>query len=389
MKITVVGAGYVGLSLSALLSRNNEVTILDINKSKVDQINNKIPPIDDKDIDFFFKNKKLNLYATSSEEAYHDSDFIIVCTPTNYDIDSSEFDVTSVETVIGESLKVNKKATIIIKSTVPVGFTEKIKKKFSKENIFFSPEFLREGSALKDNLNPSRIIVGGDSKEAKLFADLLLENADKSNPLIPIEYMSSSEAEAVKLFANTYLAMRIAYFNELDSYCEIHNLDTKKVIKGISHDTRIGNYYNNPSFGYGGYCLPKDTQQLLKNYDNVPNNLIKAIVESNTTRKDFIADSIIRKNPKTVGIYRIIMKNGSDNFRESAIQGVMKRIKAKGIKIIIYEPLMKEKYFFNSIVINDLNEFKSLSSLIIANRISSEILDVKEKIYTRDLFNKD
>ncbi len=389
MKITIIGAGYVGLSLATLLSESNEVTILDIKQSKVDQINNRISPIVDKEIDDFFKNKQLNLNATSSEEAYLDSKFIIICTPTNYDVASSEFDVTTVEKVISDALKLNKKASIIIKSTIPVGFTEKIRKKFNKKDIFFSPEFLREGSALRDNLNPSRIIVGGDSKEAKLFANLLFENANHSNKKIPIEYMSSSEAEAVKLFSNTYLAMRIAYFNELDSYCETHNLDTERVIKGISHDPRIGNHYNNPSFGYGGYCLPKDTQQLLKNYDKVPNNLIKAIVDSNTTRKDFIANSIIKKKPETVGIYRIIMKKRSDNFRESAIQGVMKRLKAKGIKVIIYEPLLTEKLFFNSPIIEDLNEFKFQSSLIVANRFSPEISDVKEKVYTRDLFNED
>ena len=390
MKITVVGAGYVGISLATLLSQNDEVIIHDIDQNKVNQINKRISPVFDREITDFFKNKKLRLKATSSAHVgLKDAGFIIVCTPTNYDITTSEFDVSKVESVISEVVKLKIEASIIIKSTVPVGFTENMKKKFKKENIFFSPEFLREGSALRDNLFPSRIIIGNDSKEARLFVELLLKNIDSINHTIPIEYMNSTEAEAVKLFANTYLAMRIAYFNELDSYCESHDLDTGKVVTSIGHDPRIGNYYNNPSFGYGGYCLPKDTQQLLKNYDKIPNNLIKAVVDSNTTRKDFIANSIIKKNPSTVGIYRIIMKEGSDNFRESAIQGVMKRIKAKGIKVIIYEPLMKDSTFFNSSVINDLDKFKSLSSLIIANRISSEIMDVKEKVYTRDLFNRD
>lgn len=390
MKITVVGAGYVGLSLAVLLSNDNEVIIIDTDESKVNKINNRIPTFDDKELVNYYENETLKLLAaTSTNEAYTGSDFIVICTPTNYNVKTSEFDTTSVESVISEAIRVNPSATIIIKSTVPVGYTEKVKKLFKKKNILFSPEFLREGSALKDNLKPSRIIVGSDSKEARIFGNLLSQSAKNSDNNIPIIYMTSSEAEAVKLFSNTYLAMRIAYFNELDSYCETKNLDTAKVISGIGHDPRIGNFYNNPSFGYGGYCLPKDTQQLLKNYDNVPNNLIKAIVDSNTTRKEFIAKSIINRSPTTVGIYRIIMKEGSDNFRESAIQGVIKRIKSKGINIIIYEPLMKEKLFFNSPVIDNLEEFKSLSSLIVANRISPELNDVREKIYTRDLFNRD
>ncbi len=390
MKITIVGAGYVGLSLSALLSRGNNVVLVDTDQDKTDQINKRIPPIEDKDIKKLFEKRDLNLNATQPcQEAYAGSKYIIICTSTNYNIETSEFDTSSVEAVINDAIKFNDDASIIIKSTIPVGYTEKVKKKFCKDNIFFSPEFLREGSALSDNLRPSRIIIGNQSSESEEFAKLLHKNADTSINNIPILYMTSAEAEAVKLFSNTYLAMRIAYFNELDSFCEINELDTGKVIEGTGFDPRIGNYYNNPSFGYGGYCLPKDTQQLLRNYDKVPNNLIRAIVDSNSTRKDFIASSIIGKKPNVVGIYRIIMKEGSANFRESAIQGVIKRIKAKGIEIIIYEPLMKEKTFFNSKIINDLNEFKSQSNIIVANRMNSDISDVKHKVYTRDLFNKD
>ena len=386
MKITIVGAGYVGMSIAVLLSQENEVSIVDIDKSKVELINNRLSPIEDSDITEHLNKKKLKLTAyLSIKETSSKPHFIIVCTPTNYDIETSEFDTSSVESVINEAVKLDKNACIIIKSTVPVGYTDKIKKKLNKKNIYFSPEFLREGSALKDNLYPSRIIVGDHSDEAEKFAKLLLENTEIQSEKPPILYMSSTEAEAVKLFSNTYLAMRIAYFNELDSYCEMKNLNTSKVISGIGYDPRIGNYYNNPSFGYGGYCLPKDTQQLLKNYENVPNNLIKAIVESNSTRMEFIANSIIKKNPAIVGIYRVVMKEGSDNFRESAIQGVIKRIKARGIKVIIYEPLMKEKEFFNSPIIKNIDEFKNQSSLIVANRFSSEISDVRDKVYTRDL----
>ena len=385
MNITIVGTGYVGLSLAVILSKNNKVLAFDIDEKKVRMINSYVSPIKEPEIEQLLMKHKSNLKASNSQhEAYDNPDFVIVCTPTNYDTDTNEFDVSTVTNVISECIQKNKNCPIIIKSTVPVGFTENVRRNFNKNNIFFSPEFLREGSSIHDNLYPSRIIVGGDNHEAKSFAKLLIDvSKNKDTPTL---FMDSSEAEAIKLFANTYLAMRIAYYNELDSYCFSHNLNSAKVIEGIGYDPRIGKAYNNPSFGYGGYCLPKDTKQLLKNYDSVPNNLIRAIVDANRTRKDFIADKIVDKWPKIVGIYRLAMKEGSDNFRKSAIQGIMKRIKAKGIKVIIYEPLMKEKTFFNSEVIEDLETFKMQSSMIVANRNNDELYDVKEKVFTRDIY---
>ena len=389
MKITVVGSGYVGLSLSILLSQFHKVIALDIDKNKIKQINKRISPIDDKDIIHYLKNKKLNLTATDDKvKAYSDCDCVIICTPTNYHEATNQFDTSSVEGVIKYCKNLNRDFPILIKSTIPVGYTERIKEKYLKKNIIFSPEFLREGKALYDNLYPSRIIVGGKCDDAMMFKELLLQISQISENSIPIETMGSNEAESVKLFSNTYLAMRIAFFNELDSYCEMHSIETKDVIKGISYDPRIGNYYNNPSFGYGGYCLPKDTKQLLKNYDDVPNNIIQAIVDANRTRKDFIADRIISKNYKTVGIYRLVMKEGSDNIRDSAIQGIMKRIKAKGIEVIIYEPRINEEKFFGSKVIKNIDEFKQKSELIVANRISNEISSLGHKIYTRDIFRE-
>ena len=387
-KITVVGSGYVGMSLSALLAQKNYVTLLDIDAARVDDVNNNKSTVVDTEIELFLTTKSLSLRATlDKKDAYEGANFIIVATPTNYDASTNCFDTSSVDAVVEDALKLNADALVVIKSTIPVGHTKSIQEKFKTDRVIFSPEFLREGVALHDNLYPSRIIVGEISDKAKKFAGLLEEGAVKED--IKVLFTGSTEAEAVKLFSNTYLAMRVSYFNELDSYAEAHNLDSKQIIEGVGLDPRIGSHYNNPSFGYGGYCLPKDTKQLKANYKDVPNSLISAIVEANSTRKDFIADSVISKNPKVVGIYRLIMKSESDNFRSSSIQGIMKRVKAKGISVVIYEPLIKECKFFNSSVIKDLDEFKRMSSIILTNRMSNDLKDVEDKVYTRDLFNSD